>query len=77
MTDTQTDDDLAIAALQRAMETRTPAELMEACEEGDEEALAVVSRALVAIRRRLGLTVAEFMGRDLAVEMGMAPPVEH
>lgn len=73
----QTQDQAAIDALRLALETRTPAQLMADCQDGDEAALDVVSHALVAIRKSLGLTVAEMLGRDLAQEMGLACPVEH
>lgn len=71
------DDQAAIAALRLALETHTPAELAAACQAGDKETLDVVCRALPAIRRRAGLSIAEFMGGDLAAELGMARPVVH
>ena len=51
LTPTEKVDDLvAIAALRLALETRTPDELLAACQAGDAEALDVVCNALPAIR---------------------------
>ncbi len=77
MTRSTLTDEEAIAALRLALETRSSEELMAACEAGDEEALDVVCQALPAIRRKAGLTIAEFMGADLAAELGTAYPVAH
>jgi hypothetical protein len=68
------DDLVAIAALRLALETRTWGELLIACQDGDEATLDVVCNALPAIRRRAGLTVAEFMGGDLAETLGLQAP---
>ena len=74
-TQTQTNDLVALAALRLALETRTPEELMLACQAGDIEALDAVCNALPAIRRRAGLSVAEMLGGDLAEDLGLAAPV--
>jgi hypothetical protein len=73
----ETDDLVAIAALRLALESCTPEELMLACQDGNAEALDTVCRALPALRRRAGLSIAEFMGRDLAGELGLEVGVVH
>jgi hypothetical protein len=73
----ETDDLVALAALRLALETRTPEQLMAACEAGDAEALDALCSALPAIRRGAGLSIAEFMGRDLAAEFGLEFPSVH
>ncbi len=70
-------DEEAIAALRLALQTRSPEEFEAAFMAGDEETVDLVCQALPAIRRKAGLTIAEFMGRDLAAEFGLAYPVEH
>ncbi len=70
----QTDDLVAIARLRLQLETVTPQELMERCQNGDTEALDALCGALPAIRKRSGLSLAEFMGKDLAQELGIQVP---
>ena len=73
MTNTQTDDGQdAIEALRLALETHTPQELMALCEAGDDAALDLVCQALPAIRKRLGLSIGEMLGADLAEALGVA-----
>jgi hypothetical protein len=72
--DEKVDDLVLIARLRLYLEKRTPEELMAACQDGDEEALDVLCWALPALRRRAGLTVAQFMGKDLAETLGLQAP---
>ncbi len=70
-------DRKALDELRSVLAYMSPERLLAACKDGDPDALDVVSNGLVALRKSLGLTVAEMLGRDLAHELGLAAPVEH
>lgn len=67
----------ALERLRNALAYYSPEQLMALCQGGDANALDVVANGLVAIRKQSGLSVAEFIGRDLCHELGLAAPVEH
>lgn len=72
----ETDDVIAIAALQELIEQLGgEGPLQAAIENGDEDALNILCTALPAIRRKAGLSLAEFAGRDLAEELGLGRPI--